>query len=212
MTPTPVTPQDIIGMIWQSALALSVIGGAAIAAWRLNIFRYVQPSVTIELEVHSCEAAPSWNAITIIAKITNTSRVKITIPETHWGIRSLAPYTDEWIAEHATSLLSSSSVEAHTFVFPWDVIHHITETAAGAYVEPGETHTEAVSLPISAAYRDIDVLVAFRRSTWPKGKLSSHVWAARRVHRIDRPVETSDPPQSPDPSELPDLPSRTTDR
>ena len=95
------TLQDIIGMIWQLALALSIIGGAAIAAWRLNIFRYVQPSATIELEVHSCESAPSWNAITIIAKITNTSRVKITIREMNWVVRSLGPYTDDWIAEQA---------------------------------------------------------------------------------------------------------------
>ena len=185
-------------MIWQSALAVSIIGGAVIAAWRLNIFRDFQPSVTIELEVHSCETAPSWTAITISARITNTSRVKITIPETHWGVRSLAPYTDEWIAEHANSALSTSSVEETNFVFPWDVIHHIAETEKSAYVEPGETHTEAVSFPISAVYRDIDVMVAVRRSTWPKGKRSKHVWTAQCVHRIDR--------QSPEPSESPALP------
>ena len=198
---TPVTPQDIIGMIWQSALALSVIGGAAIAAWRLNIFRYFQPSATIELEVHSCQAAPSWTAISIIARITNTSRVKITIPETHWAIRGLAPYTDEWITEHANSVLSSSSVETPIFVFPWEVIHHIAETEKSDYIEPGETHTEAVSFPISSTYRDIDVLAAFRRTTWPKGKLSDHVWSAHCVHRIDWHVETADPPQNPEPSE-----------
>ena len=187
-------------MIGQSALALSVIGGAIIAAWRLNIFRYFKPSVTIELEAHSGEAAPSWTAITIIARITNTSRVKITIPEAHWVIRSLAPYTDEWTTENVNSVLFSSSVNTSLFVFPWDVIHHITETAKSDGIEPGETHTGSISFPISAEYRDIDLLVAFRRSTWPKGKLSNHVCGAHCVQRIDWPVEPSDPRQSPGPS------------
>ena len=66
-----------------------------VAIWRFNVFRTVKPALKIDLEVTSRASSASWNVISAVALVTNTSRVIASCNSLQWEVRVLAPFYDE---------------------------------------------------------------------------------------------------------------------
>ena len=63
---------------------------AGAAAWRFNIFRSAKPSIKIDLEVSSRASSDTYNVLSAVALVTNTSRVVASCDSLRWEVRVLS--------------------------------------------------------------------------------------------------------------------------
>ena len=114
---------------------------AAAAVWRFKIFRMGEPAIRIDLEVRSYTSSPSYNALSAVALIKNSSRVETVVNEFEWEVRVLSPYTDEAVEDKAQEYTDYYYSETQWVEFPWNVNYKLTQTDARINLEPGESNT-----------------------------------------------------------------------
>ena len=61
--------------------AIFLMVSAAAAVWRFKIFRMGEPAIRIDLEVRSYTSSPSYNALSAVALVKNSSRVETVVNE-----------------------------------------------------------------------------------------------------------------------------------
>lgn len=172
-----------------------IIAGATLflAWWRFKVFRVREPAITTDLQVTSRPSSPSYNALSAVVVLTNTSRVAVRVTRLRWLVRVLGPYNDaaieSKISEYAPYLefdgfpIDSDGVPIE---FPWSVNYTISQVNARISLEPGESNTISMSLAIPRWIEAVDVLVELDS---PPAKDSPPLcWAARRQHDINREV------------------------
>ena len=157
-----------------------------LAWWRFKIFRVREPAITTDLRVSSRRCSPSYNALSAVAVLTNTSRVAVRITELAWSVRVLAPYNDEAVASKIEEYAAHMIVAGSPIEFPWNVNYSISRTNARIYLEPGESNTISMSLAVPDWIEAVDVLIELDSPHRAEG--SPLCWAARCQHDIESEV------------------------
>ena len=155
-----------------------LVATAVAAVWRFRVFRLGQPHVKIELDVTSRRSSPRYKVLSVVAIVTNTSRVVTRCTEMIWRVRVLAPYTDEAVDAKVREYEAYHDVTGPPVEFPWNVNHELTQKDARIYLDPGESNTVIMSLAIPDWITAIDV-EAMLRTTSPE------VWVARCTHDLN---------------------------
>ncbi len=157
-----------------------------LAIWRFNVFRTAQPSIKVDLEVTSRASSESWNVISAVALVTNTSRVIAHCNSLQWEVRVLAPFDDEdvegKVAEYADHMITNGpGVD-----FPWNVQYRIRNDSPGIALEPGESNVVDISLAIPDWITAVDVRCTM---VLPKGRRGpNYVWTNRCPHDVSGKV------------------------
>ena len=158
----------------------------AVAGWRFNIFRTAKPSIKIDLDVTSRPSSDSWNVISAVASVSNTSRVIAKSDYLEWEVRVLAPFNDDDIDSKWADYESHMIDDWPGVDFPWNVQYRIRKDDPGINLEPGETNVIDMSLAIPAWITAIDVRCTLglpRKSGSP-----IEVWTSRCPHDITQQV------------------------
>lgn len=172
-----------------------IIAGATLflAWWRFKVFRVREPAIKMDLEVTSHRSSPSYNSLSAVVVLTNTSRVAVRVTRLRWLIRVLGPYNDadieSKISEYAPYLefdglpIDSDGVPIE---FPWNVNYTLSQVNARISLEPGESNTISMSLAMPRWIEAVDVVIELDS---PAAKDSPPLcWAARRQHDVSREV------------------------
>ena len=155
---------------------------AIMAVWRFNIFRTAKPSIKIDLEVTSRASSESWNVLSAVALITNTSRVIASCDSLQWEVRVLAPFEDEDVERKAVEYEDYMITDGAGVDFPWNVQYRIQNDNPGIALEPGETNVVDMSLAIPVWIETVDVRCTL---VLPKGlRGPDYVWKSRLPHDI----------------------------
>ena len=145
-------------LFYLSPLLIAVVT-LFLAWWRFKVFRIREPAITTDLQVSSRRSSPSYNALSAVVVLTNTSRVAVQISEVTWQVQVLAPYSDTDVErkteEYAPYMESSGS----PIDFPWNVNYKISRTNSRIALEPGESNTVSMSLAIPDWIEAVDVLI-----------------------------------------------------
>ena len=152
------------------------------AGWRFKIFRLGEPAIKMDIEVTSRRCSDSYNAVSSVAVITNTSRVVARCTELIWEVRVLAPYLDEDVASKINEYSKYHSVETIPVEFPWNLNYSISRRDSRIFLEPGEENTVSMSLAIPDWIKAIDVQLFLQASRKSKGIQTA--WVAERTHDI----------------------------
>ena len=155
-------------------------GGVAI--WRFNIFRTAKPAIRIDLEVTSRVSSDSWNTISAVAMVTNTSRVRASCESLQWEVRVLAPYSDEEIENKAAEYAGQMVSEGPPANFPWNAHYRMRIDNPGIDLEPGESNVVDINLPVPSWIRAVDVRCTLVLPIEEHGRL--HVWTSLCPHEI----------------------------
>ena len=91
------------------------------AGSRFKIFRLGEPAIKLAIDVTSRRCSESYNAVSSVAVITNTSRVVARCTELTWQVRVLAPYLDEDVGSKIEEYSKHHSVETIPVEFPWNL-------------------------------------------------------------------------------------------
>ena len=165
-----------------------IIAGATLflAWWRFKVFRVREPAIKMDLEVTSHRSSPSYNSLSAVVVLTNTSRVAVRIAEVTWQVQVLAPYSDadveRKIDEYAPHMESAGS----PIEFPWNVNYKISRINSRIALEPGESNIVSMSLALPDWIEAVDVLIELDSPHISEG--SPLCWAARCQHEIEREV------------------------
>ena len=157
-----------------------------LAWWRFKIFRIREPAITTDLQVTSRRSSPSYNALSAVVVLTNTSRVAVRIIELAWSVRVLAPYNDGAVASKIEEYAAHMIVAGSPIEFPWNINYSISRTNARIYLEPGESNTISMSLAVPDWIEAVDVLIELDSPHSAEG--SPLCWAARCQHDIKSEV------------------------
>ena len=96
-----------------------------LAIWRFNAFRTAKPSIKVDLEVTSRASSESWNVISAVALVTNTSRVIARCNSLQWEVRVLAPFDDEDVESKVAEYTGHMITNGPGVDFPWNVQYRI---------------------------------------------------------------------------------------
>ena len=140
---------------------------ASAAAWRYNIFRTAKPSVRIDLSISSREASETWNVLSAVALVTNTSKVIAKCDSLQWEVRVLAPYDDNEVESKVAEYEGHMQVRGPGVDFPWNVQYRIQNDDPGIALEPGESNVIDMSLAIPEWITAVDVRCTL---VLPKGR------------------------------------------
>ena len=81
-----------------AAGGVATMVGVAIAAlvgyYKFQLFRESRPHLTIELSASHRKVSPRYIHIGVTARLSNTSKVAVTVATATWNLTALAPYTD----------------------------------------------------------------------------------------------------------------------
>ena len=157
-----------------------------LAWWRFKVFRIREPAITTDLLVTSRRSSPSYNALSAVVVLTNTSRVAVRITGLTWLVRVLGPYSDEAVASKIDEYETHMEVDGAPIEFPWNVNYTISQVNTKISLEPGEANTVSMSLAIPDWIETVDVLIELDS---PPAKNSPPLcWAARCQHDIKSEV------------------------
>ena len=184
------TISEYVTLIAQIAFYLSPLIIALVtlglAWWRFKIFRVREPAITTDLQVSSRRSSPSYNALSAVVVLSNTSRVAVRITDLTWSVRVLAPYSNEAMASKIDEYVPHMIVAGSPIEFPWNVNYTISRVDARIYLEPGESNTISMSLAIPDWIEAVDVLIELDSPHRAEG--APLCWAARCQHDIESEV------------------------
>ena len=161
-----------------------VLAATAIAAaLRFRIFRMGEAAVKIDLDVTSRASSPTYNALSAVATITNTSRVVTRFTKVQWEVRVLSPYTDVAVEAKIEEYKKYYEVKTVPVEFPWNVNYALSQADARIYLEPGESNTLSMALAIPDWIKAIDVRLVLAAPPSRRNR-QDDVWVTRRTHDL----------------------------
>ncbi len=155
-----------------------------LAWWRFKIFRIREPAIRTDLIVSSRPASPSYNALSAVAVMTNTSKVAAVITGLEWSVFVLSPYTDADVENKIAEYSPHMQADDSPYEFPWNVNYRVSQQNPRIFLEPGESNTISMSLAIPDWIEAVDVLLEL--DTPIRGDGPPMCWTARGPHDIGK--------------------------
>lgn len=180
---TAVATLQIVFYLSPLIIALATL---SLAWWRFRILRTREPAIKMDLTVTSRQSSPSYNALSAVVVLTNTSRVAVRITEVTWQVQVLAPYSDADVERKVNEYMPYMESAGSPIDFPWNVNYKISRTNSRIALEPGESNTVSMSLAMPDWIKAVDVMIELDSPHSAEG--SPLCWAARYQHDIDREV------------------------
>ena len=154
-----------------------------LAWWRFKVFRVREPAITTDLQVTSRRSSPSYNALTAVVTLTNTSRVAVEITRLEWTVRVLSPYDDDDLEDRISDPERYRTFNG-SLDFPWDVYEVLIQEDVVISLDPGESNAIGTSTVIPDWIEAVEVFVELDSpSEQDDARLC---WIARCPHDINQ--------------------------
>ena len=183
--PTPWWVQSTQVIFYLTPVVVFLITGF-FAAWRFNIFRTAKPSIRIDMEVSSRSCSSSYNVLSAVALLVNTSRVRAQCNSLQWVVRVLAPFDDHVVEAKLAEYQHYLRRVGPPVEFPWNIQYRIINDDPGIALEPGESNVVDLSVALPDWIQAVDVRCTM---VLPKGRRGPvYVWNNRCIHDMSRKV------------------------
>ena len=143
-----VSPSKIVTATWQAAIAVGLVIGGIVGAYKFDLFREGKPHLTIDLTVSSRPINDEDTHVGVVARLHNTSRVGVKVENVDWELSVIAPYSEDHLERLIQAFryntsdqkVTDESEDANTWVeFPWQILDSDSQSGIEMMVEPGET-------------------------------------------------------------------------
>ena len=186
-----VSASKMVTATWQGAIAIALVIGGIVSAYKFDLFREGKPHLTIDLTVSSRPVNARDAHVGVAARLHNTSKVLVDVEEVDWEVAAIAPYLEEDIDELIGVLDSDSSgsgtpIELEDATvwgeFPWLVLDSHRPSDLEMVVEPGQTEQITHDFVISADVESVAVSVNVKNILAQEGA----GWLRREFHDVRR--------------------------
>ena len=173
--------KDIASIVQSFAAALAIVAGGIYALYKLQLFRTLEPHLTIEHRISHRRLSDSYVHIDATAILHNSSKVKVELREGLSRLQGMSPVSDEEVEVLYTETFAQKSFNS----IQWPTIVEAGRAwAEGELVlEPGESHSETIEYIVEASgYESVLVYTYFYNPARSPG--SAEGWTATTVYDI----------------------------
>ena len=174
--------KDIASIIQSFVAALAILAGGVYALYKLQVFRTLEPHMTIAHRVSHRRIGDSYVHIDVTASLYNSSKVKLELREGFFLLQQVAPVSDGEV-----ETLYASTFEDRTFDnIQWPTLEEAAATweEGELVVEPGESHAETLEFIVPADVGSVLIYTYFYNHTAARSPGAAEGWAATTVHDI----------------------------
>ena len=174
--------KDIAAIIQSSVTAVAITAGGIFAYYKLQLFRDLQPHLTITHEISHRFIGDSYVHIAVTANLRNSSRVKIELREAFFSLQMIAPLTDREI-EH---LFEETFVKKEEEDIQWTTLASIPRRwiSNELIIEPSESHQETFEFILLSDIQSVVIYTYFYNVESSQHTQSSEGWSATTVYDI----------------------------
>ena len=173
--------KDIASIVQAFAAALAIVVGGMYALYKLQLFRTLEPHLTIEHEITHRRLSDSYVHIDVTARLHNSSRVHVELREGLFRLQGVSPAADDEIE----LLYSKVFVDRDYSNIQWPTLDEVDRDwdEGELVVEPGESHPETIEFIISASdYESVLIYTYFHNPAHKPG--TAQGWTATTIHDI----------------------------
>ena len=173
--------KDIASIIQSFAASLAILAGGIYALYKLQVFRTLEPHMTIAHRVSHRRIGDSYMHIDVTARLHNSSKVKIELRQGLFRLQGVSPVSDEEVE----ILYKETFAQKRFNSIQWPTIEEAERAwAKGELVlEPGESHSETIEYIVEASsYESVLVYTYFYNPSRSLG--SAEGWTATTVYDI----------------------------
>ena len=174
--------KDVSAVLQSFITALAIAAGGYFALFKLQVFRNLQPHLTIAHEVSHRIVSDSYAHISVTAVLRNSSRVKVELREGFFRLQQVSPATDEDVARLYEEVFKDKKYED----IQWPVLDDLdlTRDEGELIVEPGESHPETHDFIVLKDVESVLVYTYFYNPAYSKGAGVAEGWQAITVYDI----------------------------
>ena len=147
--------KDLADLVQTALTVLALLGGAAFAAYKLELFRDFEPHLTLTHTINHRPVGDSYVHIDIVVRMHNSSRVRVDLHEGFWTLQQIPPLSDTEVEQ-----IYLPSLEADLPEFPWPALNEgvwVWDRGELA-IEPGASHHELLEFIVPD---DIKALIIY---------------------------------------------------
>lgn len=179
--PSVVRAKDISSIVQSFAASLAIVAAGAYALYKLQIFRTLEPHITIELRVFHRPLSDSYIHVDATAILHNSSKVKIELRQGLFRLQGVSPACDEEVELLYANVFADKKYSN----IQWPTLDEVERNwrEGELVVEPGESHPETIEFIVSVAdYHSVLIYTYFSNPT--RGSGSAEGWTATTVYDI----------------------------
>lgn len=180
--------KDVSAVLQSFITALAIAAGGYFALFKLQVFRNLQPHLTIAHEVSHRIVSDSYAHISVTAVLRNSSRVKVELREGFFRLQQVSPATDEDVEDlYAEVFEDAAGAEAEKKEhIRWPVLdtHYPNWDSGKVVIEPGESHPETYEFIVSKDVKSVLVYTYFYNPAYSEGSGVAEGWHATTVYDI----------------------------
>lgn len=175
--------KDVSAVLQSFITALAIAAGGYFALFKLQVFRNLQPHLTISHEITHRVVSDSYVHISVTAVLRNSSRVKVEIEEGSFHLLRIAPVTDGEVERLYEQVFRDASKKN----LQWEILDEINRdwNSGELIVEPGESHPETYEFIVSREFRSVLVYTYFYNPAYSEGAGVAQGWHATTVYDIN---------------------------
>ena len=147
--------KDIADLVQTAITILALIGGAAFAAYKLELFRDFEPHLNVSHAINHRRVGDNYVHIDVTVTLHNSSKVKVDLRSGFVVLQRIAPEEDETIQDIYTSAYGGQFIDD----FSWHVLYEeIWDWQVNEFsIEPGESRNQVLEFIISKEVETVRV-------------------------------------------------------
>lgn len=173
--------KDISAIVQSFAASLAIVAAGVYAFYKLQIFRTLEPHITIKHKIFHRRLSDSYIHIDATAILHNSSKVKIELREGLFRLQGISPARDEEVE----LLYANVFADKEYSNIQWPTLDEVERNwcEGELVVEPEESHPETIEFIVSVAdYESVLIYTYFPNPT--RGSGSAEGWTATTVYDI----------------------------
>ena len=174
--------KDIAAIVQSSVTAVAIVAGGIFAYYKLQLFRDLDPHLTISHEVSHRFIGDNYVHIAVTANLHNSSRVSVEVRRFTFRLQEISPVSDSEI-ERLYKEMFEDRIEDY---LQWPILEEIEldKEKNVMVIEPGETYYETNEFIISTGIKTVMVYTYFDNSTPSRKSQSAEGWDATTIYDI----------------------------
>ena len=172
--------KDVAAIVQSAVAAVAIVAGGVFAYYKLQLFRDLEPHLTITHEVSHRLVGESYVHLAVRMNLHTSSRVKIELNEALFLLQLIAPTTDGDVER----LYGEVFVDGAEDNLQWPILNIIERTwlRDSPTIEPGEQYQETCEFVVSADIESVMIYTYFHNSM--ASQEAERGWSATTVYDI----------------------------
>ncbi len=172
--------RDLINIVQSAVTITAIVAGGLFAIFKLQLFRDLQPHLTITQEVAHRYIGDSYVHIAVTSTLNNTSRVKVELRKGLYRAQQILPISDEDVER----LYAQVFALRERTDFQWPTIEEINRiwNENELVVEPGESHQETWEVVVSSEVKSVLMYAYFYNPRGHPDSKAAEGWVATTIH------------------------------